>query len=254
MTLNKTLLSGNMPNAYVWHVCGYPWAVTNSPHCKAWLDSGAANPIQMRKYLFGAVESLSSSYASNDVVVLVSLEDVGPWTINYDEGKGLQCGEWAVKISNQWNFKWPFHSTFSHFGLPGLDWQPSQYTTGSAWSVVGIDFEPDASSFECDLYWPQDRDFGLKTYIDSAYSGTALTYARYLWTSQSCLCPIGPSSTSGDYYVVTCRACQFDTPREAVRASAEYQNVLITNYPQGMAGNTARLFGMLFDSAGNFVE
>jgi hypothetical protein len=254
MTLNKTLLSGNLPNAYVWHVCGYPWAVTNSPACKAWLDSGAANPIQMRKYLFGPIESLASSYASNDVVVLVSLEDVGSWTINYDEGKGLNCGEWSVKIGGQWNFKWPFHSAFSHFGLPGLDWQPSQYTTGSAWSVVGIDFEPDATSFECDLYWPIDRDFGLKAYVDSAHSGTALTYARYLWTSQSCLCPIGDVTESGDFYVVTCRACQFDTPRESVRASAEYQNVLVTNYPQGMAGNTARLFGLLFDSAGNFVE
>jgi hypothetical protein len=247
MTLNKTLLSGNLPNAYVWHVCGYPWAVTNSPHCKAWLDSGAANPIQMRKYLFGEVKRGTGTYSANDVEVLVSLEDIGAWTVDYDEGKGLHCGQWSVKIGGQWNFKWPFWSTFSHFGLPGLDWQPNQYTTGAAWSVVGIDFEPDATTFECDLYWPQDRDFGLQSYVDTATK-------PYLWTSQSCLFPIESSSTSGSYYVVGCRGCQFDAPRESVRASAEFQNVLVTNYPQGLAGNTAKIFGMLFDSAGNFVE
>lgn len=256
MTLNKTLLSGNLPNAYVWHVCGYPWAVTNSPHCKAWLDSGAANPIQMRKYLFGEVESCTGTYSANDVEVLVSLEDIGAWTVDYDEGKGLHCGQWSVKIGGQWNFKWPFWSTFSHFGLPGLDWQPNQYTTGAAWSVVGFDFCPDDDDFTFDLSWPVDRDFGLKAYVDSAYIGSTLTYPRYLWTSQSCVVPIGTAALNAaeTHYVVECRGCQFNTPRELVRASVDYQTVLLTNYPQGIAGNTARLYGLMFDSAGNFVE
>jgi hypothetical protein len=254
MTLNKTLLSGNTPNAYIWHVCGYPWAITNSNACKTWIDGGSANAIQMRKYLFGTIESLSGAYSSNSVTVLTSLNDIGEWKVDYNEDKGLNCSQWSVRIGGQYNFKWSFGASFDHFGLIGLDWQPNQYTSGAAWSVVGVDFEPDATTFEADLYWPINRDFGLKTYIDSAYSGETLTYARYLWTSQSCLVPIGASSTDGDYYTVTCRACQFNTPREAVRASVEYQNVLITNYPQGMAGNTARLYGLLFDEAGNFIE
>jgi len=250
-TLGGICQSGGFPGVYVYHICGMPWASTNNPDFKTWLDTDSADPIQMRKYLFGETEShTAGQYASNDVQVLVNLSgDIGPQTVSYGQDKGLDVGPWNVKLTGTDGFKWDFAKMggySDHGGLLGVDWQPSIQTVGSVHSILAADFDPEETTTRQGfLYWPQNKDFGLKDFLDGQW-GISNDNPGFLWTSQTCMVAIGQTSSSGSNYVVNCRSCQFNAPNELVFRSIGGQNVFITNYPQGIAGLTANTFAVNF--------
>ena len=246
-TFRGLLAQGNTPNVVVWHVCGLPWALTNSPEFATWIAIAGSKQATTRRRLFSNSRNSNSAYPAYSVVVLPSLVSGGDYSVSYDIDRALNVGGYNVGIGSQADYLFP---GFNHSGLPCLDWQPTQKTEGAAWAVLGADIvttKPSADVALASLMWMKNTDFGLADYINLCKSESR---AAYLWVSQSCLeCANNTLNDLGDRWQIDVRARMFDAPREDVLALSDKQRTIITNYPQGMAGLTAKLFGLYFDGS-----
>lgn len=250
-TLDDICQSGSFCNSFVYHICGMPWAATNSLELKEILDATTVFATSLRKKLFGG-----ESYY--DVQVLPILQhELGPQRIEYSETKGITVGGWSVKLSSDPSgFVWQNGSDLEQWGVLGLDWQPETNVKGAKWSVLASDVVPNLVDNTVTLEWPLGQDTGIKAWLDAKWTGSAYSEELYIYSSSSCFKPIAAPVASGQGVSVACNSAQFNAPNESVLSVEEGQSIYLTNYPQGIEGLTANLYGVqiadggLIDGAG----
>jgi hypothetical protein len=136
----------------------------------------------------------------------------------------------------------------------GLDWQPVRTSAGVTSTILSRTIDPDTSgTIENRIYWPSNKDFGVKDWLDTNWNGSSYDNDCYLWIGSTCVLPKTSVATNPDglEYYVDCHPAQFNSPNENVFASVDNQSIFVTNYPQSIGGMTANLFGVEIDSAGN---
>ena len=241
-TFRDLLSQGAMPNVVVWHVCGQPWAMTNSVPFADWIAVSATAQNTARRQLFGNAQNTYGDYSAYEIQVLPSLENVSPYSVSYDPDKAINVGGYNVTVSDQTGFVFPY-GEFSQSGLPGLDWQPNKKTGGAVWGILGKDLVTDSSD-DADFYFLKNADHGLKDYIEGCI---AAGDPCYLWVSQTCLETSGKITDEGDNWKSPVKVRQFDAPREDIPGITNKQRAVITNYPQGIAGCSQKLWGLYFE-------
>ena len=260
-TFDSILKSGSFPGAYVFHIAGMPWAATNSPALKVYLDAGGATATALKKKMFGIKDGSENPPAVEILSILDN--DIGSQRIDFGQDKGIRVGDWSVKLKgdNGAGFSWNNGGAFVPHGILGLTWQPafdytdpdgSQY--GAAWSVLYDDAKPGtaATPNAFTLKWPQEKDFGLKGWLDDNWNGGSYDKPCDLWCSNSCWRAFGePTAVGSTHYSVSVYSGIYNTPNEWVHAVREEQNIYVTNYPQSINGQPAYLYAVELDADGN---
>jgi hypothetical protein len=250
-TFDGILKSGGFPGAYIFHITGMPWAATNSPELKAYLDADSAPAVGLKRKLFGIVNTTPDPAAVQILNILD--DDVGSQTIRYGEDLGINVGPWRVKLKadNPSGFDWDGGGAFTPSGILGLTWQPNEYESGAYWGVLQKDLEPATTGTPpvVTLKWAADgRDFGLKTWLTNNWGGAAYTTPSDLWVGSTCVRPYtAVTTTTGEaenFHYVDCYTSIWNTPNEAIPAFKDDQNIIVSNYPQGIAGMHAYLYGV----------
>jgi hypothetical protein len=104
VTLNSIYKSGGSPNAFVFHICGMPWAATNSPALKAHLEDGTTAARILRSAMFG---TKTSPTVASDVQILTILEDdLGSQTISYNDEKSINVSNIGSGLATGAHFGW----------------------------------------------------------------------------------------------------------------------------------------------------
>lgn len=248
-TLDGICKSGDFPSNFLFHITGMPWAATNSPALKTLLDGGGATAIALKKEFFGIVGGSNPP----DVDILCILKDKGALpsiTTGYDQTRGLSVGSWSVNLDadNPAGSSFDGAGSFTAAGLIGVTWQPARTTQGAKYSVLSADLKTSQPSSPpiAVIYWPAEKDFGLKDWLDSQWNGASYDNPCYLWVGSQCVLPSNTVGTSADgtEYSVGVYTGVFNTPIEDVMAVRDRQNIFITNFPQAIAGMTANLYSV----------
>jgi len=245
--LNDICSQGSFPNAYIYHICGMPWASTNNIEFYNWItDTVSPDTGQL------ALKSKMFGYDYANVQILLNLgDDIGGQTVNYTEDKGVSVGSWSVSITGENSgFKWNNYTDMDQFGIIGLDWQPVRSTFGAASAVLGADIIPDTGSVNnFTLKWNKNEDYGLSTWLDDNYGASSYDEDIYVYCSSSCFRPtaaVVDNSPTSETFTVACQSAKLNAPSENILALKKKQSIYVTNYPQGIEGLTANLYGVLF--------
>jgi hypothetical protein len=228
-----------------------PWAATNSPDLKAFLDADGAAAILLKKAMFGTRDAAANK--ADPQILTILDNDLGSQRVSYTEDKGLDVGGWGVKLhaENASGFTWTGGGTMTGWGILGLGWQPDRTTPGAAWSVLSRNLDPQTTApLYVDLYWPEEKDNGLYSLLDTSWNGSSYDDECDLWVGSTCLRPYLSASLSNGEYTVRCHPTMWNTPNEFIAKTVSDQNIFVTNYPQSITGMTANLFGVQMDSSG----
>lgn len=242
-TLDQICQEGGFLNAYLYHICGMPWAATNSVEFKEFLDGDSTEALSLKTQMFG------DSTTFNDVQILSILgHDLGSQSASYDESKGLTVGPWSVSLSSDPSgFVWQNGAGLEQWGVLGLDWQPHTGVDGAKYCTPLYDIVPDLTTNTVYLSWPENKDFGMSQWmLDNIVTGI-YTEQLYIYVSCACLRPVFPPTLTDGVWSVRCQSAQFNAPNEDIRAVKKGQSIYATNFPQGIAGLTANLYGVQFD-------
>jgi hypothetical protein len=191
-TLDDICQSGSFCNAFVYHICGMPWAATNSLELKAHLDAAGPTSTLLRRKMFGGESHF-------DVQILPILQhELGPQRIEYSEEKGITVGGWSVRLSSDPSgFVWQNGTNMEQWGVIGLDWQPETNAPGASHTVLAADVVPNLADNTVTLTWPLGQDVGIKAWLDSKWTGSAYSENLYLYSSSSCFRPTAAPVVSG---------------------------------------------------------
>lgn len=245
-TLNSICKTGAFPNAFIYHICGMPWASTNDVAFSKWIAESGTDQTALRTKLFGD-DSLNVQVLAN----LGNAEgnQLGSQSITYAEDKGLSVGGWSVSISgDNVGFVWKNGTTMEQWGIIGLGWQPVESTDNAGHTMLVDDIIPDLDNDnQCVVRWDQSKDVGMYDWIIDKWNGTSYDEDLYIYVGSSCLRPIQiPVTGTNDYYV-TCQSGKLNAPNEEILALSNGQNIFVSNYPQGIEGLTANLYSVLFE-------
>jgi hypothetical protein len=253
-SLNQLCSQGAFLNGYVFHICGMPWAATNSPELKDILDAGDATADELRKQMFGRPSTTHDTW--NEVQVLEILtSELGEQQISYDASKGIDVSSWSVRIENNPSgFVWKNAAKFEQWGVVGLDWQPTLTVKGSASAVLGLDFTPSLTTNNGTITFAANKGGSLYNWLDDNWGGSSYTESAYIYMASSCLRPTAaPVDNLDGSYSVAVSAGHFNSPVEDVRKIVDRQSIYMTNYPQAIAGLTANLYGVGMDARNNLI-
>jgi hypothetical protein len=258
--------SGGFPSAYIFHICGLPWAATNSPELKTFLDAGTADALTLKRNMFG-IKDTSSNLPDVTIVTNIPTDYSFSQNVQYGDDRGLTVSGWNMRVhNNPAGFAWTNNSTMEQWGLLGLDWQPVRTTKGAASSVLALDIEPTTGETSPKLqnawiYWPKNKDNGLKAWLDAEWGGAAYDEDMYLYCSGGCFraytqvvsgdTVVGDSTIDASVWKCRSYTSQYNAPNEQIFASVNRQHIYLTNYPQAIDGLTANLFAVELDSTGS---
>ncbi len=241
-TLNNLCSMGAFPNAFIYHICGLPWAATNDVAFAKWINQTGTDQTALRANLFGD-DSLN-------VQVLANLSnDIGSQTVKYLENKGIEVGGWSVGVSSEnVGFVWKNGTSMEQWGLIGLDWQPVESTFNAGHSMLITDVIPDLDNDnQCVIQWDKNKDFNLSDWLLDNEGEGAYLEDLYIYVGSSCLRPIG-QLVEGDSFSVVCESGKLNAPNEDILSLSQGQNIFVSNYPQGIEGLTANLYSVMFEN------
>lgn len=232
MALSDLFRSGGGNIQYLFHICGYPWAVCTSPALRELLDSG--NYDSYRRKIFGHAwygSPGSEEYFADDtdlcpIFATLQLPGSQRWTV--DEAKGrLDGGSWSVEIEDQpLGHTWQHGGSQSFWGLEGVHRIAQPFKDGlTAWGTLISAYMEDDTT----IYVTEENGDLLSTRITA---GIAADTYYLLWLGQECIAVTAQSISGHDLTLTGGERGLFRTVEQHHRTE-EYSdaNPIITDSP-----------------------
>jgi hypothetical protein len=208
LTYKHFLENGGGTVAHLWHVSGYPWAVTDSQELvDALADTGETIVQLARKRLFGT-NALSlvggPVYPAYSVPIFATLKkDFGNVKFELDESNGLlKGGSWSVRIEDKdlghtWDHAVPGDEIF---GLEGLHRIANvKISEVQGWAYLRSNFVRAAGGFERTQISVEEQSSGL---LYDRIDGLGDGEYRVLWMNNEAMAATSIDSGTYPEYVI----------------------------------------------------
>jgi hypothetical protein len=208
LTYKHFLENGGGTVAHLWHVAGYPWAVTDSQELvDALADTGQLIVQYARKRLFGtnALDLYGGTvYPAYSVPIFATLKkDFGDVKFELDESNGLlKGGSWSVKIEDK-----DLGHTWDHavsedeiFGLEGLHRIANvKISEVHGWAYLRSNFVRASGGFEGSQISVEEQSSGI---LFDRIDGLDPGEYRVLWMNHEAMAATSIDSGTYPEYVI----------------------------------------------------
>ncbi len=241
---------------YIYHVSGYPWAVSTSKDVVTAFNAGTTMANAARRRLFGTAEyngELTTVFAEDQTLcqIFPTLQPPGSQTVQADESRGLKVGGWDVKIADiEPGFDW-YHTNGDIWGLDGLHRVAQPRVDSSIyWGILNTHLEVGDSTFKVE----EASGTNLHTKIQAAEDD-----GIFLWIGQECIYVTGSSNASGITTITIPdsggegRGCFRSREQNFYLESYGNTAMVVTDAPMSIIDKPCWLWAVLFDDEGNML-
>jgi len=250
--------------AHLWHVGGYPWAVTDTPELiDALSDTGQVIIQKARKRLFG-----NNSWTQTGTIVPAYTVPIFPGLIRWfgdvkwdlsEVGGIIEGGNWSVRIEDRVHgYDWPHTPSGDiSWGLEGLTRVVNVYdSTVHGWAFIGEAFLRNiGGATTTEIYVNEQSANKLYSRID-ATSGDEFVL---LWINHEC---VAVNTVDGSYpnynidlcdFGVAARGLYHSRPQDHFMGSLAGVNPIMADVPGSIVGKYCWLYSIPLDADGQIM-
>jgi hypothetical protein len=248
--------------AHLWHVSGYPWAVTDTPALIEALSDTSDSVVQeARKRLFGSNTwtqsgEITPAYSVPIFPGLIRGFGSVKWDLKEDGGI-IDGGNWTIRVEDRvLGYDWPHTVGGDEIrGIEGLTRVANVYdSTVQGWAFIGEAFlRNTGGSTTTDFYVNEQSNNKLYTRINTT-SGDE--YVQ-LWINHECVAVNSVSGTYPNYTIELCdnggdgRGLYHSRPQDHFLGSLAGVNPIIADVPGSIVGKFCWLYRIPLDNNGD---
>lgn len=249
MAFSHYFRSGGGNIQYLFHVCGYPWAVCTSPALRDLLETSDYNTY--RRMIFGHAwygSPGSEEYFADDTFLCpifptLQLPGSQRWSLNEAKGR-LDGGAWSVEIEDRpLGHTWQHGGSQSFWGLDGVHRIAQPFKDGiTAWGTLSSLYAEEDTT----LYVYEENGSTLSTRITAGISADGY---YLIWLGQECIAVTAQSASGHDLTLTGGERGLFRSVEQHHRVG-EYSdaNPIVTDSPLSIIDKPCWLWAFVLDN------